>query len=53
MLLCAHLNNGGRGDATGYLEAQADLLTIAWPLATWRQKETFGTMKGLLVEVLE
>lgn len=53
MLLCVHLKSEGRGDATGYMEAQADLLTIAWPLATWGQKETSGTMKGLLVEVLD
>lgn len=53
MLLCVHLNIGGRGDATGYMEAQNDLLIIAWSLATWGQKETSGTMKGLLVEVLD
>lgn len=53
MLLCVHLKSGGRGHATGDMEAQANLLTIAWPLATWWQKETSGTMKGLLVEGLE
>lgn len=36
-----------------HMEAQAGLLTIVWPLATWGQKETSGTTQGLLVEALD